>query len=153
MTLRTKVAEALRAELRRQSEAPDVMDRIDLYGDPDPKLQGVEGYIDLEALADAALEANREMSEAGFLLAELLCSTLFPASGSWDGARPTYIWEHNALCWLARNRDRIELMNAWTAMLLRDGYPSKPFLGARGDRFPAGYFWNASMEPKREGEP
>lgn len=64
MTLRAKVAEALRAELRRQADVPDVMDRIELYGDPDPKLQGVEGYIDLEALADAALEARKRWHRA-----------------------------------------------------------------------------------------
>lgn len=71
MTLRTKVAEALRAELRRQSEAANAAQRADpassagfVFDDIDvtssPTTVGVEGLIDLEALADAALEARKD---------------------------------------------------------------------------------------------
>lgn len=92
-----------------------------------------------------------EIAKAGYLLADLLCSSLMPSNGSWFYARPTYIWEHNALCWLARNRDRIPTMNAWTAMLLSDGYPAKAFLTGDDQPCDAGHWWNASMSPKPDG--
>jgi hypothetical protein len=90
-----------------------------------------------------------EIAEAGALLGELLTSSLCPKSGSWNNARPTYIWEHNALCWLARNRARVGPMCAWASMLVEKGYPAKPFISGDGQPLPAGAWWNASMEPKR----
>lgn len=97
------------------------------------------------------MDDEEEISKAGYLLAEFLCSTLFPKSDTWEGARHTYIWEHNALCWLHRNRGRVKWRNAWTAMLLEEGYPPKPFLDARGGARPAGFYWNASMAPREDG--
>ena len=93
---------------------------------------------------------DAEIKEAGALLADLLTSTLSPRGGSWDGARQTYIWEHNALCWLTRNRERLGPICAWTAMLLDKGYPAKPFTASDGRREKAGAWWNSSMEPKRD---
>jgi len=95
------------------------------------------------------MDDNAEIAEAGALLGELLTSTLCPKSGTWDNARPTYIWEHNALCWLARNRERVDPMCAWASMLVEKGYPPKPFISGDQQSLPAGAWWNPSMEPKR----
>lgn len=94
--------------------------------------------------------ADKEISEAGAVIADLLASTLMPQGGTWDGARQPYIWEHNALCWLRRNRSKIALMNMWTAHLLESGYPAKMFRNSRGEWSPAGAYWNYESQPRRE---
>lgn len=99
-------------------------------------------------MTDSVRDMDKEIATAGRVMADLLASTLMPSSGSWTSARATYIWEHNALCWLHRNRDLIPSMNDWTAHLLREGYPFTPFIDVHGSARPAGFLWNSTMEPR-----
>ncbi|USN14549.1 hypothetical protein DOMOVOI_00740 [Brevundimonas phage vB_BpoS-Domovoi] len=87
----------------------------------------------------------REFAIAGYVMADMLASSLYPRTETWDGARAPYIWEHNALCWLHRNRDRIPRMNDWTATILSDGYPFRPYVDTRGVPRPAGDLWDKTM--------
>lgn len=97
----------------------------------------------------ARLSLKREIAAAGYEIADLLSSALLRGLGdTWDGCRDLYVWEFNALCWLARNRERIPVMNAWTAMILSDGYPTKDFTTSFGTPKPAGWYWNSGMEPR-----
>lgn len=96
----------------------------------------------------ARLSLKREIAAAGYEMADLLSSTIMrDLREGWDGCRGLYIWEHNALCWLVRNRARIPVMNAWIAMIIADGYPTKDFTTSYGTPKPAGWYWNSGMEP------
>lgn len=66
MTLRTKVAEALRAELKRQelNPTPAIPYRPKVRDGASRAELRIEGSIDLEALADAALEARKRWHRA-----------------------------------------------------------------------------------------
>ncbi|USN13853.1 hypothetical protein KABACHOK_00160 [Brevundimonas phage vB_BpoS-Kabachok] len=88
---------------------------------------------------------DHEFAIAGYVMADMLASSLYPRSGTWDGVRAPYIWEHNALCWLHRNRARIPRMSDWTAHVLNNGYPFRPFVDSLGVPRPAGYLWNETM--------
>jgi hypothetical protein len=60
------------------------------------------------------------------IIADLLSSTLMPPDG-WESARQPYVWEREGLEYLlARKRagDRPPI-NAWTAMIVDEGYPAK----------------------------
>lgn len=89
MTLRTKVAEALRAELRRQADAPGpdapwIADGAE-FAFPASFVK-IDGAIDLEALADAALERLRENDGARLLRVGAALESLRP--GDPAAARP-----------------------------------------------------------------
>lgn len=95
-------------------------------------------------------QSDAEFAEAGYLLGDLLAQSLFPSGSTWTDCRAPYIWEHNALCWLVRNRDRVPTLNLWLATVLDEGYPFKPFthFARPGETLPAGAWWNKDMTPK-----
>ncbi len=97
-------------------------------------------------------DLKHEISRAGYELSHLLTSTLMPATGSWDGARSLYTWEHNALCWLWRNRQHIDRMCSWTSKILYEGYPFKQYKNAAGVDRQAGFLWNNTMAPLPNAE-
>ena len=85
----------------------------------------------------------KKATDPAIVIADLLSSTLMPRAvdgglGNWSDARQPYVWEREGLDYLlarkrAGNRPPI---NAWTAMLVDEGYPA----AKAGER--QGLFWN-----------
>ncbi|AXQ69079.1 hypothetical protein HOU02_gp055 [Caulobacter phage CcrBL9] len=97
-----------------------------------------------------------EIAHLGYILGEMLTFSLFPKGNGagWTDARKPYRHEHNALCWLAANKERIPVMGAWIHGVLEKGYPFAPFTHwlHPGQTLPAGAWWNASMAPHLEDD-
>lgn len=76
-----------------------------------------------------------DLRDACRIIGDLLSSTLMP-KGDWSSARPPYVWEREGLDFLAAHRE-FGCGNAWTKMLLDEGYPA-----AKGGHL-QGRFWKA----------
>jgi hypothetical protein len=87
---------------------------------------------------------STEIQRAASCMASMLASSLMPTDGTWASARHPYIWEHNALCWLEANRAVCGPINAWTAMLLDEGYPAAKAGPNQGK------FWKPGAAPRWE---
>jgi len=97
-------------------------------------------------LEESFAQDDLAIRRAASTMADMLSSALMPRDGTWAGARPPYVWEHNALCWLESMGERRGPINAWTAMLLREGYPAAK---AGADQ---GRFWKPGAAPRWEDE-
>jgi len=92
------------------------------------------------------MDDNLAIHRAASSLADMLSTALMPRDGTWANARAPYVWEHNALCWLEAMGERRGPINAWTAMLLREGYPAAK---AGADQ---GKYWQPGAAPRWEDE-
>lgn len=87
------------------------------------------------------------------IIADLLSSALMPPGGTWESARAPYVWERAGLSYrearkLAGDRPPI---NAWTAMLVDEGYPAANHGTNEGTPNPLrGRFWKPGT-PAPEG--
>lgn len=80
------------------------------------------------------------MTDPAEIIADLLSCTLMPKDGTWDSARAPYVWEREGLDYLAARKaagDRPPI-NAWTAMIVEEGYPAAKAGEAQGK------FWRAA---------
>ncbi|MGP9819205.1 hypothetical protein ACTZWW_04245 [Salinarimonas sp. NSM] len=86
-------------------------------------------------------EGPKNLQDAAIIIADLLASSLYPLDGTWRSAREPKVWERSGLNWLAANADLLPGCNAWTAAIVREGYPTS----AAGDR--CGKFWRPPELP------
>ena len=81
-------------------------------------------------------------------ISDLLSSALLTplTDGTWNSARPLYCWERDAMNYLlARGRAGTRPpINAWTAMLLKEGYPPAK---AGADQ---GKYWKPARQTTKE---
>lgn len=98
------------------------------------------------------VDLKHEIARAGYEIGDLLVSLLVMPYSNWEGVRAPYCWEHNALCWLWRNRSYIDVWpgNSWN--LVYRGYPYTQWKDHNGVDRSAGYLWNNTMEPQPNAE-